>query len=396
MSNPPQLKKRPENSASRIGCGLLCLALVGLTLLCSGLISGVHFFSYPLPFVIATIMASLTAVPYFAFLWWLDRNEPEPFLLLFAAFLWGAFVATAISGLFNDAFSSAMMSMVQDADLAGQLSASLSAPFIEEITKGLALLVIFLLFIREFDNLLDGIIYGGMVGLGFAWFENILYYMKPFMEESGAWQDMMVIVYIRGLVSAAGGSHVTFTALTGFGFGMLRHKRNALWVYAMPFVGLAASMLAHFAWNSFAGIIANIVGMMADSETISLVVGLPIATLVVQGPFALFLLGAVWFAWGHEEKIILEHLKHEAEPVVTKEEYADLTPSLKRSIRSVRYFFVVGPTNWYKRHQIGRAQVELAFAKWHNHEDGEVDWPDHEDEIIVGLRKKIVGLKTNA
>ena len=214
------LKSRPENSSVRLGCILLSLILVCFTFLCSGLISISYFVAQPFPFIIATIFASFTAVPYFFFLWWIDRNEPEPILLLIAAFLWGAFVSTAISAIFNDTFGIITMELVQHQALASQITASISAPFIEEITKGAAILVIFFIFRHEFDNLLDGIIYGGMVGLGFAWFENISYYVRPFLENSGSWDDMFLLVYIRGLVSAAGGSHVTFTALTGAGFGI--------------------------------------------------------------------------------------------------------------------------------------------------------------------------------
>lgn len=391
------LKTRPNNNAIRLGCGVLSIVLIGFALLCSGLISGVHFISNPFPFIMATIFASFTAVPYFLFLWWLDRNEPEPVLLLLTAFFWGAFVSTPISGIFNDTFSSFALQLVNDETLASQLSASLSAPFIEEITKGLALLVLFVVFIREFDNLLDGILYGGMIGLGFAWFENILYYMKPFMDGSvesmsgDAWGDMFLLVYMRGLVSAAGGSHVAFTALTGLGFGLLRHKRNSLWVWGMPFVGLGFAMLAHFAWNSFAGVIVGLIG--GQSDGISLLVGLPLATVILQGPFTLFLLGAVWFAWSHEEKIIRQYLQNEPESIITPLEYQELTPSLKRTTGTIVYFFKNGFGPWRKRHLLGRAHVELAFAKWHNKEDKEIDWSHDEDAIIVGLREQIIKIK---
>ena len=94
-------------------------------------------FSNPLAFAAAIALASCTAVPYFGFLWWLDRNEPEPFLSVAWRFFWGAIVSTAISGIFNDLVGSIILEQYGNAQLADQLSASLSAPIIEELTKGL-------------------------------------------------------------------------------------------------------------------------------------------------------------------------------------------------------------------------------------------------------------------
>ena len=70
----------------------------------------------------------------------------------------------------------------------------------------------------------------------------------------------------------------------------------------MPFVGLGGAMLVHFAWNSYAGVIMESFASDGGGMMASVALGLPLATLLIQGPFALFLLGAVWFAWRHEEK----------------------------------------------------------------------------------------------
>ena len=119
----------------------------------------------------------------FAFLWWLDRNEPEDVLLL-AAFFWGAFVSTAISGIFNDAFGAAMMSVVGNEALAGQ-PASLSAPFIEKLTKGWPCWSC-LLFSFVSSTICLTASFTAAVWPWLRWFENIMYYMKPFMEEGGS------------------------------------------------------------------------------------------------------------------------------------------------------------------------------------------------------------------
>ena len=46
------------------------------------------------------------------------------------------------------------------------------APIIEESLKGLAVLLVFLLFRKEFDSILDGIVYAAITALGFAATEN--------------------------------------------------------------------------------------------------------------------------------------------------------------------------------------------------------------------------------
>ena len=152
-------------------------------------------------------------------------------------------------------------------------------------------------------------------------------------------------------------------------------------------------MLVHFAWNSYAGVIMESFASDGGGMMASVVLGLPLATLLIQGPFALFLLGAVWFAWRHEEKILQYHLKGESAQVVSPDEFTHLVPVLKRTMRNIKTFGRLGPRLFWREYLIQRHQVELAFAKWHNRADQGVDWPDEEDAIIMGLREKIIALK---
>ena len=52
----------------------------------------------------------------------------------------------------------------------------ISAPVIEEGSKGLGVLAALLFFRKYFDDILDGIIFAGVITLGFATVENVLYY----------------------------------------------------------------------------------------------------------------------------------------------------------------------------------------------------------------------------
>jgi RsiW-degrading membrane proteinase PrsW (M82 family) len=67
-------------------------------------------------------------------------------------------------------------------DAALLLAAPISAPIAEEISKALGVVLIFWLLRAEFDNMRDGIVYGGLVGLGFNWFEAALYVAQGHAE----------------------------------------------------------------------------------------------------------------------------------------------------------------------------------------------------------------------
>src|SRR5690606_34496391 len=91
------------------------------------------------------------------------------------AFLWGALAAAGFSGLINT-----VMGGIGEA-VAGKgggdfVGAVISAPLVEESFKGMAVLGMFWFMRREFDGLVDGMIYGVFSALGFAMTENVLYY----------------------------------------------------------------------------------------------------------------------------------------------------------------------------------------------------------------------------
>ena len=99
--------------------------------------------------------------------------EKEPWWLLSAAFLWGAGPAALLAFLFNSLVSLPFYYLFPEraADL---VSSGAVAPVVEEIVKALVLFLILIVRRQELDSPLDGIIYGAMVGMGFAMVENVL------------------------------------------------------------------------------------------------------------------------------------------------------------------------------------------------------------------------------
>ena len=387
-ARPGQLRSRGGTPILRWGCVFLLMFpfVVGLVII--ALTTAMTFTNGPWVFTLATVLATATTVPYGLMLLWLDRNEPEPLYLVVAAFVWGAVFATGYSLVFNTTFGMAASQVVQDAFIANQLTASVSAPFIEELTKGLAVMLIFFLFRHEFDNVLDGMLYGALVGLGFAWLENILYYVQA--GDSGGVPDMMKLAYLRGLLNGVS-SHVSYTGLTGMGFGLVRVLRKGMlrWLLIPLFWGMA--MFAHFLWNTLVAPVVMLTG--GNDEMIQLLVSLPIAVFVLQSPFMLVLLITGVVSWVQEARVIRRYLGTEPPHILSADDIRWLVPARRRFLVSLKRFFQRGPAVWFWGLQLDRALVRLAFSKWHHDLDPGIDWAVEEDADIAELRARVLRLR---
>src|SRR3970282_1742637 len=107
-------------------------------------------------------------VIYAAVLTWFDRYEKEPPLLLAGVFLWGALVAAGAALIIDTLFDVGLIFATGSETAASIGTSVLVAPFVEETVKGLGVVAVFVYFYREFDSLLDGVLYGSLLGFGFA------------------------------------------------------------------------------------------------------------------------------------------------------------------------------------------------------------------------------------
>jgi protease PrsW len=194
--------------------------------------------------------------------YWLDRYEKEPLALLGAAFFWGAVVGAGGAFIINTIFGLGIYAVTGSGDVADQATASLVAPFVEEGLKGLAVLMVFLFFRKEFDSILDGVIYAGITALGFAATENVLYiYGHGYLD--GGWDGLWQLVFIRDLVVAW--QHPFFTAFTGIGLAVARLHRNVLVkIIAVP-LGYGFAVFAHAFHNSFGSFVGGFTGFALGS-----------------------------------------------------------------------------------------------------------------------------------
>src|SRR5215510_5890945 len=185
---------------------------------------------------------------------WLDRYEKEPKLLLGAAFVWGMVIAGGGAYILNTMFGIGIYVLTGSETVADFGTTSIIAPIIEEGLKGLAVLVVFLLFRSEFDSILDGIVYGAITAMGFAAIENVLYIYRNGFQESG-WEGFWTLVVIR--VFLVSWMHPFFTSFTGIGLAVSRLSRNGLIkVIAIP-TGYIVAVMAHAFHNTFSSVLGG-------------------------------------------------------------------------------------------------------------------------------------------
>ncbi len=197
-----------------------------------------------------------------------DRWEPEPRSLVVFALAWGASAAVALSLLVD----AAIATLVGDI---GAASAVVQAPIVEEIAKGLGILIVFAVGRRAFDGPVDGVVYGALVGAGFAFTENIVYFATSVIEGGAA--EATMTFFLRGILSPF--AHVMFTAVTGFALGIAA-RRGAAGSAAVAFAwGAAGAMLLHGLWNASA-VYGDFIGLYVTLQV-------PLFVVFVVGVLAL-------------------------------------------------------------------------------------------------------------
>jgi protease PrsW len=160
---------------------------------------------------------------------WMDRVEPEPLSSRVHAFLWGATIAIVVSGVVNS---------IVALNVSETAAAVVSAPLIEETMKGLA--VVWALRRHEIDGAMDGLVYAGWAGLGFAVVEDVEYFLVA--SDDGVLAETFIA---RALLTPF--AHPLFTAWTGLAIGLAVAKGRR--VFPTALWGWFIAVLLHAAWN---------------------------------------------------------------------------------------------------------------------------------------------------
>jgi RsiW-degrading membrane proteinase PrsW (M82 family) len=192
-----------------------------------------------------SILFAVIPLPLLLFVyWWLDRYEPEPRRYKLAAFVWGGVIAVAIALTLE-------LWIQETWDLSDKEMASFIAPLAEEPAKCLFLILTFVRARRVIDGFLDGLIYAGIVGLGFAFIENIGYYASsylgsPDIQVAGA-EGVTTTFVVRGLFSPF--AHPLFTSAFGIAIGLAAGRRSKTLKVLICLAGVLASAGLHAVWN---------------------------------------------------------------------------------------------------------------------------------------------------
>lgn len=287
----------------------------------------------------SVVLGIVPMVIYAMVIWRIDRWEKEPLPLLFAAFLWGAVPSILFALVAQLIFGAPKPPEGMEASLMSELyDASFLAPLTEELVKGFGVLLIFLLFRREIDSVLDGLVYGSMVGFGFAAIENILY----FAGQPNA-VSLLVLFFMRAFLF--GMLHALFTGLFGAGLALGKFSANPILKILWPVLGLGAAMATHALHNYFA--------TLGGHHLLYAVLGVSC--------------GVLWFALTvticlyHENRWVRIHLSEEvANGTLFAEQAFDAASFWQRGPVSM---LSKGVVNAWKRRILLQTAAELAYQK---------------------------------
>lgn len=329
----PEIKPENPNTKKYIGLAIGVVTAIFLSLI---VICLMVFSVGLIPAVIASFVAFIPAVFYILPLIWLDRYDPEPPWLLAFAFAWGALVAVVVSFVVNTLIGGLFGAAV---------GAVISAPVFEEGSKGLGLILLLIFMRREFDDILDGIIYAGTIALGFATVENVLYYGRGIA--TGGTDGLMVLFIMRGIMSPF--AHVTFTAMTGIGCGISRESHNSFVKFVMPIVGYCCAVALHAIWNGMA-VIGGGMGFL-------------VGYIILEIPFFLIFVGFSFYIMWRQNKILKEMLAIDAaRGLITQEQLAIATSAFRSTSWLLGGLFA---GKFKARSRFLRAAGKLGLSYWH-------------------------------
>lgn len=178
-----------------------------------------------------TALAIAPGIAICLFIFHRDAYNREPKLNLFASFMLGAAV------VFPVAYAEIFFSQFANNTITGTaITAFLAVALSEELGKFIVLR--FYAYPKKtFDEPLDGIVYGVMIGMGFATLENILYVQK-FGVQTG---------FLRMFLSVP--AHATFGVLMGYHVGKAKFDRPNSGRFLL--LGLFWAVLFHGLYDFF-------------------------------------------------------------------------------------------------------------------------------------------------
>jgi len=169
-----------------------------------------------------------------------DVFEREPLAVVAYCFGWGAF-----SGILAAILNTIITTPFLGVGGAGFIEEPLKIYGVYRIAKSARMG-------NEFNDHLDGIIYGAAAGAGFAGLENFWYITDMVLNNA---YPALFAIFIR---SITGIMHICWSAIAGWSLGVAKVTRGRIESRDL-IPGVLVSALIHFAWNSSGGNISLLV-----------------------------------------------------------------------------------------------------------------------------------------
>jgi protease PrsW len=204
------------------------------------------------PAMLAVVLFGLHGLGLFLIVRSVDLT-PRPPLLLFTGLAWGGLLATGLTSLAEQQLGQILIKLTP-LQIDGKWVGAIEAPLIEETVKGLGVVMIVLLARPQVSSVLDGVVFGALVGVGFQEVENVLYALLSRGTDSSGRSTVLPVetFLLRGL---GGGlcMHAAWTAVVGGAIGWAASRCHRPWLARIGVV-LAAFVpvvALHVLWNSW-------------------------------------------------------------------------------------------------------------------------------------------------
>lgn len=295
----------------------------------------------------ALVFGALPAFAVIALVYWLDRYEKEPASLLAMAVGIGAILAPAVAVLIQKALDVPTSIAVQSDVPFSRLN--VTTPLVEEFVRAAAILLTLYLVRREVDTLLDGLVYGAVVGTGFGLAATFMAILTT--ESLG--QAVTAGLFAAMITSL---NHTFYGAVIGLVIAAVRNRPVSSWA-GMAVVGGAVAAGFHLLHDYLPSWLAKD-ATGGSTGGIGFIDDIPNAL----GLVALGVL--IVMATGRENALVEEELREEvATGTLTQEEFDTVSNSMQRFTTLTSALF--GSTSWKHRRKLYELATELAFRKHH-------------------------------
>jgi len=336
------------------------------------------------------VICALACLPTTAFGLWvvrrIDRNEKEPWRLVLVAAAWGAVVATSLVIWAESLWQLiAIRTLVPGPGL--DVSTAFSAGILEELAKGSAVVLLFLVMRNEFDDVVDGIVYGAAVGLGFNFMESISYMTNLyaiFQPEGVGGYAAGFQWYARQVLGLFFG-HATYTAFVGAGIGIARQLPDVRRKVIAIAAGFLVAIAAHFSWDAW-------LTLFPIEKSALGILEIHLRTLIMTGPFTAAVLALLFLGLHIESQALGDQFRKEVargSGAITPEEVSILMSPWQRFQQRMRALGRGGLRAYFRLARLQTAQIDLAMERWHR-ERQEVDTPLEAEEQ---LRRQVLALR---